>query len=195
MNPLLSILIPTIPERSVELTQLLEVITPQTKGMPCEVLCLLDNRQRSIGLKRNALLDIAIGKYVAFCDDDDMVSEDYVATLCDMAKVDVDVLCFKQMSRWNDLESTIEFRIHYPVNGIFRTGGITKRFPWHVCAWRRSLAQQCIFTDKNFGEDLDWAMQANELAHTEAYSPKVLHFYTHRDHSSTSINVDKILTA
>lgn len=184
MNPLLSILIPTVPERASELSALLAILTPQTQGLPVEVLVLMDNRQRSIGLKRNALLDIAHGKYVAFCDDDDSVSEDYCATLCDMAKVDVDVLCFRQLARWDGEESTIEFRINHSVRGIFRPGGVTKRFPWHICAWRRSLAQQCCFTDKMFGEDLDWVLQAEELAQTEAYSPKTLHFYTHREGSS-----------
>lgn len=186
MNPLLSILIPTVPERAGELSALLHNIEPQTIGLPVEVLVLLDNHQRSIGLKRNSLLEIARGKYVAFCDDDDSVSEDYCATLCDMAKVDVDVLCFRQFAKWNDAESTIEFRINHPVLGIFRPDGVTKRFPWHVCAWRRGLAQQCCFTDKMFGEDYDWVLQAEELVKTEAYSPKILHFYTHRDDVSLS---------
>ena len=185
MNPLLSILIPTVPERAEQLAKLLAVLTPQTQGRPVEVLVLMDNRTRSIGLKRNALLEIALGKYVAFCDDDDSVSSDYCATLCDMAaKVDVDVLCFNQLARWDDVESTIEFRINHPITGIFRPGGITKRFPFHVCAWRRELAQKCVFTDKMWGEDYDWVLQAEEVAKTEAYSPKTLHFYTHRDEAS-----------
>lgn len=192
VSPLLSVLIPTIPERAFELSRLLEIITQQSKGKPVEVLVLMDNKTRSIGMKRNALLQSAVGKYVAFCDDDDMVSPEYCATLCDMARVDVDVLCFNQISRWNEFESTIEFRIHYPVNGIFRAGNITKRFPWHICAWRRELAQQCVFTDKMFGEDLDWVMQAEELAQTEAYAPKVLHFYTH-DSETSAATVDIIL--
>lgn len=184
MNPLLSILIPTVPERSEELSTLLSVLTPQTVGLPVEILVLMDNRQRSIGLKRNALLEIAHGKYVAYCDDDDSVSDDYCATLCDMARVDVDVLCFNQFARWDDVESTVEFRINHPIRGIFRPSGVTKRFPFHVCAWNRTIAQKCCFTDKNFGEDLDWVLQAEEIARTEAYSPKVLHYYTHREGAS-----------
>lgn len=157
------------------------MIMEQSKGLPVEMLALMDNRFRSVGLKRNALVEIARGKYLAFCDDDDMVSPDYSETLCDMARVDVDVLCFNQLANWNGNESTIEFRIHYPVNGIFRTGGITRRFPWHVCAWRREIARQCIFTDRMFGEDLDFALQAEEITKTEAYIPKTLHYYTHND--------------
>lgn len=188
MNPILSILIPTVPQRAAELATLLEIISPQTEGRPVEVLSLMDNCRRSIGMKRQALLDIAHGKYVAFCDDDDLVSDDYVATLCDMARVDVDVLCFNQLARWNGTESTVEFRINHEVAGAFIPNGITRRFPWHVCAWRRTLAQQCVFTDKNWGEDADWVAQAFELAQREAYSPKTLHFYTHTDEASLAID-------
>jgi len=184
MNPLLSVLIPTVPDRAEKFAALMKCLQNQVEGRPVEILSFCDNKTRSIGMKRNALLQMACGKYVAFCDDDDDVSEDYIATLCDMAKVDVDVLSFKQLAQWNDATSTIEFRINHPIVAIFRSGCTTKRFPWHCCAWRRELAQECVFTDKDFGEDLDWVMQANELVKTEAYNPKVLHYYTHKDSES-----------
>ena len=181
MSPLLSVLIPTVPERAEQLAHLIATLEAQRDGKPVEILSLSENKTRSTGLKRNALLAAARGKYVAFCDDGDDVADDYVATLCDMAKVDVDVLCFQQSAQWADAETTIEFRIHHPVAGVFRPGCLTKRFPWHVCAWRRELAQQFVFTDKDDGADLDWVMQANELVRTEAYNPKILHYYTHKD--------------
>ena len=43
-----------------------------------EVLTELDDGTRSIGEKRNALVESAGGEYVCFVDDDDMVSSDYV---------------------------------------------------------------------------------------------------------------------
>lgn len=184
MNPLLSILIPTVPERAAKFYDLMRLLQWQAEGLPVEILSFCDNKTRSIGRKRNALLQMANGKYVAFVDDDDDVSEDYVVTLCDMAKVDVDVLTFRQLAQWNDATSTIEFRINHPIAAVFRSGCTTKRFPWPCCAWRRELAQECVFTDKDFGEDLDWVLQANELVKTEAYNPKVLHYYTHKDETS-----------
>lgn len=184
MNLLLSVLIPTVPERQERAHALFGRLMQQAVDRPAEIVMISDNCTRSIGLKRNALLQSARGKYVAFCDDDDDIADDYIATLCDMAKVDVDVLTFHQLARWNDYETTVEFRIYYPINGIFLANGITRRFPWQTCAWRREVAQQCLFTDKNFGEDFDWVTQANELAQTEAYNPKVLHYYRHKTEES-----------
>ncbi len=188
MKPLLSILIPTVLERSQQLAVLMAILAPQAIGRPVEILSFCDNCQRTIGLKRQSLLDISRGKYVAFCDDDDSVADDYIATLCDMAKVEVDVLCFNQLAKWNEHESLVEFRLDFQPGGQFNPSGITQRFPWHVCAWNRKLAQQCVFTDKNWGEDADWVAQAFELAKTEAYNPKTLHFYTHRDDTSLAVD-------
>lgn len=188
MAPILSILIPTVPERFAQAQALQQSILQQVGSLPVEVLSLCDNRMRSVGMKRQALLSISSGKYVAFCDDDDRVSEDYIATLSDMAKADVDVLCFNQSARWNDLQGVVEFRINHQPFAPFVPGGITRRFPWHSCAWRNELAKACVFTDKNWGEDADWVRQAHELAVTEAYSPKTLHFYDHQDGASLALD-------
>ena len=43
-----------------------------------EVLISKDNKEVSIGEKRNKLIKEATGEYIAFIDDDDWVSEDYI---------------------------------------------------------------------------------------------------------------------
>jgi glycosyltransferase involved in cell wall biosynthesis len=77
----LSILIPTLPERLTPLGPTVQSLTNQATGKDVEVLVLLDNRRRSTGAKRNALMDIARGDFVAFVDDDDRVTPDYVERL------------------------------------------------------------------------------------------------------------------
>ena len=78
MKTQLSILTPTIPGREKQLLELTEKIQKQIGDLPVEHLSLCDNRKRSIGAKRQSLVDIAQGKYIAFCDDDDDISDDYV---------------------------------------------------------------------------------------------------------------------
>ena len=78
---LLSILTASIPERSGQRAILTETIAQQIGDLPVEHLSLVDNRKRTIGAKRDALLRIARGTFVAYVDDDDTVTPDYVGSL------------------------------------------------------------------------------------------------------------------
>jgi len=177
MKPLLSILIPTVPERAGKLASLLADLARQNNG-EAEVIYFGDDRKRSIGAKRNGALSLARGKYVAFCDDDDHVSAGYISEITKAAERDVSVISFIQDATWNGQESEVHFSIKN-ANEPFSPGGVTRRFPWHVCAWRRELAQQCVFSEKNWGEDADWVEQAAALAKNEIHIPHVLHYYDH----------------
>jgi len=177
MTPLLSILIPTVPERAVKLASLLAGLARINNGK-AEVIYFGDDRNRTIGAKRNGVLSLARGKYVAFCDDDDDISNDYITEITKAAERDVSVISFRQDAIWNGQNSIVDFSIKN-ANEPFNPGGVTKRFPWHVCAWRRELAQQCVFSEKNWGEDADWVEQAAVLAKNEIHIPKVLHYYDH----------------
>jgi len=177
MNPLLSILIPTVPERAVKLASLLASLARINNGK-AEVIYFGDDRNRTIGAKRNGVLSLARGKYVAFCDDDDDISNDYITEITNAAERDVSVISFRQDATWNGENSTVEFSVNNG-NGQFNPGGITFRFPWHVCAWRREIAQQCVFSEKNWGEDVDWVEQVATLTKNEIHIPMVLHYYDH----------------
>lgn len=188
MNPLLSILIPTVPERFGALTTLVTKLRKQADGLPVEILYFGDNRKRTIGEKRQSLVESALGKYVAFCDDDDDVSDDYCYTICDIAeRENVSVISFRQAATWNDQKSTVEFSINHSIVGEWVADGVTRRFPWHSCAWLREIASECVFPAKNWGEDLSWVMQAMHEARDEAHIPRILHHYRHRDEKSLAM--------
>ena len=174
---ILSILTPSIPARFASVERLAAKIAAQ--GGDVEHLILCDNRRRTIGEKRDNLLRLARGKFVAFVDDDDDVSEDYVSELLKAASGDPDVITFDQEATVNEQVSRVVFRVGQP-NGAFTPGGITLRNAWHVCAWSRSLATQSAFPPTNYGED--WAFAAPLCAVDnlrEIYIPKVLHYYRH----------------
>jgi hypothetical protein len=192
MQPILSILTPTIPERifhdefrgmgletaTGKCVSLIDRIARQVGELPVEHLVLCDNRARSIGAKRQALVDIARGRYVIFCDDDDDVSDDYVASLLEAAGTGADVITFRQRAIYNGLESEVHFGA-LNQDGPFIPGGITLRAPWHVCAWRREVVQGCLFGESNYGEDLIWCQQARKRIRTAHHIDKVLHTYRH----------------
>jgi hypothetical protein len=182
MNPILSILTPTIRGRESHLSKLQTNIEDQSLKLKnsgrVEHLWFGDNRARSIGAKRQALVDIARGQYIAFVDDDDDVSGDYVTSLLEAAQTGADVITFRQRAIYNGLESEVHFGA-LNQDGPFTPGGITLRAPWHVCAWKREVVQGCLFGESNYGEDLVWCQQARKRIRTAHHIDKVLHTYRH----------------
>lgn len=179
---LLSILIPAVPSRiASRLLPLLEKLEAQAIGVGggVEILTLLDNKRRSVGMKRQALLDIARGDYVAYVDDDDDVSDDYLIYLAAACRRGKDVVTFKQRAVINGAEGHCHFSIHHKTDEPWTAGQTVKRRPWHVCAWRREMAVQGKFLDCNYGEDAAWVDQVAPIARSETHVDRVLHLYRH----------------
>ena len=84
-KPLLSILIPTLDDRKDKLESLKSHLESQRDEIDdkydVQIIHLSDNREMSTGSKRQHLLWIARGQYSCFVDDDDNVSDDYIALL------------------------------------------------------------------------------------------------------------------
>ena len=176
---LLSILTASIPERADKLEMLTEKIAEQIGDLPVEHLVFLDNRRRTIGAKRDALLRIARGTFVAYVDDDDTVSPDYVASLVEAIKnamVPVDVITFAQFARVDEASAKIVFGLRQE-NQPFVPDTEVLRAAWHVCAWRRSVAILSHFPESNYGEDWAFAEPLNRIARASIHLDKVLHYY------------------
>lgn len=181
MKPKLSILTPTIPGREESLGYLQDIIEMQIRAIKTsavEHLVFCDNRARSIGAKRQALVDIARGEYIAFVDDDDDISDDYVALLLAAIETGADVITFRQRAIYNGQGSEVVFGVNNQ-DCQFSPGGITLRAPWHVCAWKRSKIAPCQFGETNYGEDRIWALQARQRIRTGYHIDRVLHTYRH----------------
>ena len=173
----LSILICTVPSRVNEyLPKLIDRLLPQaTKDV--EILWLGDNKQRSVGKKRNDLLDLAQGEYVTFIDDDDMVSEDYVSELLNAIRGGADVINFNVMCSVNGGEYK---RVDYNVNfkRDYDTAEAYKRLPNHIMCSKRILAQTARFPEINMSEDAQYAKKLKLLIKTQTFIEKPLYWYT-----------------
>lgn len=177
MKPTLSILTPCVYSRFGKVQTLAAKIDAQ--GGDVEHLILYDNKRRTVGEKRDALLRASLGKYVAFVDDDDDIAPEYVSELLKAAKENPDVITFWQQATVDGKVSTVVFKLGQQ-NAEFNPSGITMRNAWHICAWRRDLAIQSWFPPSNYGED--WAFASRLCAVdnlVEKHIPKVLHFYNH----------------
>lgn len=188
MNPTLSILIPGVPSRIPYAQKLINELQRQIDKTNAvrevELLWLVDNRARPIGAKRQALLDIAKGSYVAFCDDDDWVKPAYINGLLAACAQGQDVVTFLQDATWNQTRAIVRFNVTNLADGAFVHNTTVQRRPWHVCAWRRSLAQKCIYPATNWGEDALWVDQACQHLHRGAHIEQILHVYNHQDAKS-----------
>ena len=177
----LSILTPACWERKEQLLKLRDEIASQIaqcEPFTVEHLVLLDNRTRSVGLKRQALVDAALGDYIAFIDDDDWVAQDYVPSLLAGIESGADVITFDQDCRVNGKQGKVVMKLGQG-DEVWKPGRITRRDAWQVCAWRREIAQQCVFPDMMDGEDIRWCRQARRLARSGHHLPQILHTYRH----------------
>ena len=174
-TPKLSILTPAIWSR-----------TPTQYDHPdIEHLVVFDNRRRSVGLKRQACLDIARGDYIAFVDDDDVIAEDYVERILEaIENTQADVITFDQRAFVNGQYAIINMvhgQADEPFVGspTFEDCPVVKRGAWHVNVWKRELVKDCLFPDSSYGEDLVWAQQARTRVRTHHHIDDILHWYLH----------------
>jgi glycosyltransferase involved in cell wall biosynthesis len=158
---LLSVLIPTIPDRTVTFwSPLVLKLCEAAKAHPdVEVLSLFDNRKRSVGAKRNDLLNLARGKFLTFIDDDDWVTADYLDVICPILREkDPDVLCFTQLVSINGGETK---PCHYGIDlPYYETDDLWQGKPAHTMVWRSAIAKPIMFPDASFGEDFNWVARA-----------------------------------
>lgn len=191
--PLLSVLIPSIPSRVPLMANLLHKLDDQIGDLPVEVLVLIDNKKRSIGLKRQSLLEEARGKFVAFVDDDDDVMPDYITSIVSAIKKDpdVDVIVFDQLCSFNDSPPVIiRFGIEYKADTQVNLAAepAAYRRPWHVMAWRRGLAAQGRFADKMYSEDSAWVDEVAPLATSQTRINKPLIKYRYNDEITEAVH-------
>ncbi|MCK5342621.1 MAG: glycosyltransferase [Candidatus Heimdallarchaeota archaeon] len=156
----LSILIPTIPDRSDLFTILMNRLSQQARLKPVQILSIDDNWSMTTGAKRNKLLSIADGDYISFVDDDDQVAGDYVDVILKAIQSGLDCYGIGGHHSVNGAQKAVyDFDPKHGLNHHFRENGIKwMRYPPnHICVWKRSIALRCSFPDKSLGEDHEWA--------------------------------------
>lgn len=174
----LSILIPSIRERQLSLDQLTTELNNQIGKKTVEVLSLSDNREMSIGQKRNMLLMQSTGEYVAFIDDDDGVSHDYIEKVLKALSKNPDC---------SSLTGDIIFSDGYARPFIHslrydrwiddHQGKVYYRPPNHLNAVRRNIAVQVGFPPWNNGEDRAFSMGIKPLIKREEWIEGVIYNY------------------
>lgn len=186
---LLSILIPTIPERAHLLNPLLVELQGQITEFKSfhssigSVDVIINDEKRylaggpSIGIKRQKLLDSATGKYLLYLDDDENIAPNYVETLMRLCAQDKDICTFKSIAKLDNYWMVVDMSLDNS-NEQGNPEGITRK-PWHICPVRSYFAKLHSFEDINYGEDYAWMLKVLPHCQSEAKSNYILHQYNH----------------
>lgn len=182
-----SILIPTLETRVNFLYRVYTNLEGQIKrhGLENEIEILLhqDKGKKTIGQKRNELIQRAKGKYISFVDDDDNVTAFYINTIYNALQQDKD--CVKLIGLMTtDGRNQKRFTHSLKYRTYFEQNKEYFRPPNHLNPIKKELAEKFSFLEKNFGEDTDWAMRlcnAGVLkSEAETISPLYLYLYRTR---------------
>ena len=179
----LSICICSIHERAPLLMRLLQRLKDQQRISETQILIRTDAGQELIGVKRNYLVNDALGDYVVHIDDDDLVHPKYVPKI--LSAIDsfpgVDVIALRGVR--HDVRAvedaiTFDYRLmqaHSPETH----NGVMWRSPGHLCPLRNDLARATMFPETE-PEDLQWVAALGPKLKTLARAgdpDEVLYYY------------------
>lgn len=182
---ILSILIPTLPDRKHFLNDVLKNITEQLNVLLAwdKVEVLTDPRDRSFttGRKRNDLLEQAKGKYVWFVDDDDYIYDYAIDEILKAALKEPDVIGINGiMTTDGSKQVDWEIRLGHPYKAVQKGGKeYYLRFPNHITPMKRVHAIRVKFPDKTVFEDYEWAKSLNDAGYlkTQEIIDKPMYHY------------------
>jgi hypothetical protein len=178
-----SVMVLTQPSRAKFLRRLLDVLDPQVEEFKNDVHVdvRMFDRNLSLGENREIMRQDSMSEYCAFCDDDDILVEDYFSTILPLLD-GVDYIGHRiNLYRDGVLERPVIHSLRYKgwtsdLNGHYRDIG-------HVNPMRRELALACPM-EGGVSEDFRWAaaMRATGFVKTEHFIDRVLYHYYFRTH-------------
>lgn len=176
---ILSILTPTLVTRRHFYKQLeASLLNQGFDPDKVQLLKLEDNREKSIGEKRNILRSMAEGEYSVFIDDDDKVPAYYIDSILAAIEEKPDVIGLSGQLYVNNRPSKM-FVNTLECNEYSEDRRFYYRCPNHLNPMKTDLAKKVDFQHSNFGEDTDWALKINDLKllQTEIYIEKPMYYY------------------
>jgi len=186
VKPLWTIYILTITGRESMLARLRTRLDPQVDCKPVQVIVIKDNKEHSIGEKRQYAVDSCTTKYMNFIDDDDMISTNYVEYILAHLKRDVYGVGFKGIIttnskhplefvhraglKWSDKPERYDGAVRYlrPLN--------------HLNPIMTSIAKEIGYKSISMGEDYDYALRLAEsgLVKDKTFIDQFLYYYQYR---------------
>ncbi len=176
----LSILICHLNNRKALLERLMGVLQPQVDAANGEVQVLVeaDDGQLSTGAKRNILLEKAKSEFIAFHDDDDIPSPNYVSLILTAmdANPDADCVSLEGIMHQGGKDYRFSHSLRHGKEWRFEDN-LYKRPPNHLNAVSLDLARQAGFPNLTIAEDKAYADRLFPLLKHEARVDPILYHY------------------
>ena len=144
-----------------------------------ELIAFFDNKKRSIGKKRDEMLNLANGEYLVYIDDDDRLSPDYIKEImtCLYNNPTTDCVVFDCICTVNSGPGKLcKYGVEFEYGDIL--GGREWRGkPAHTMVYKSSIAKKHRFSNVNNGEDIEWVRRACVDIIVQTRIDKVLYHY------------------
>jgi len=184
---LLSIQIPTIVGRERNVSALVAFLNWQISSFcipdhVVEIRTCRDNKEMSIGAKRQLLLDKCNAKYFVQIDDDDTVSGEYIPRIYSTLSSLPDCVGYLESVRYDGKQLTACHSNRFDDWGNNVDGYDLARTIFCKDVIRTGIARQIGFSDMRFGEDHDFSrrLKASGLLKNEVFIDEVMYYYEGR---------------
>jgi glycosyltransferase involved in cell wall biosynthesis len=180
---ILSILICSveIEERQIKLKKLISELHKQiSKNYAEEIVEILidtDNMTKSVGQKRNDLINKAKGHFVCFIDDDDFITENYLSTILNHLNIGIDILLIGISHIENGINKTKILPSLF-IDNLTTNEVVFKTNHFHLCPHKKSIAELVSFDCVNFAEDMIYSKKMGKHIsnHAVIYDPIYIYF-------------------
>jgi len=182
-NPVLTIMIPTTEDRDELFNVLSKEITAQISKLglkkEVEIVSIRDNKEISVGLKRQRLLEMANGEWVVGIDSDDWIHEDYLMDIITALKdnPETDHVGFLEECDIDGEKSLSIFSIRHKVWDEKKDGYDHIRCANPKSVIRRTKALEVGYQDLRYSEDRIFSEAVTPLLTSEVFINKPLYIY------------------
>lgn len=178
INKKLSILTCSLTNRKEKLNHLDKILLPQIKyNSYVELLTNVDSGEKTIGKKRNELMESAKGDYIVYVDDDDLISEDYVKKILTAISYKSPDCCGIEGYIYLTPRNKKKFIHSIRYTEWTEDNLAYYRSPNHLNPIKREIALEVGFEDLSHGEDFIFSKKITPLLKTETYIKGEIYHY------------------
>lgn len=185
MIKLLTICIPSVLGREKQFNELVKYLASESNPELTEIIHEVDNKEMTIGAKRNKLHQRAAGLFTMTIDDDDWLMGGSISKIENIIKENsdsIDCIGYKELCIFNGKKvesSAFSLRYHDWDDNV--DGFNHVRTPFFKTPIRTDIVKDTLVEDSRFGEDHAFARAIKPKLRTEYFMDEFVYIYRHND--------------